>query len=167
MKAERCRDEDEWATNYRRFGIRVLKLHDADGGCFLTRWRLIDRDRFGLYLHHVSGPDPGLDLHDHPWPFGTLILRGSYLEDYATRSLAPDRRRWRVRGWGVGSFHWMPLGIAHRISVVKPGTWTLVVVGEKVRPWGFFLPSSGMDRGGWCDFREYDYPARRPSSRAR
>jgi len=37
-------------------------------------------DRFGVYLHCIDTPDPGVDLHDHPWWFGSLVLYGGYTE---------------------------------------------------------------------------------------
>lgn len=124
---------------------------------------------FGVYLHLIDAPDPGLDLHDHPWPFATIILRGGYTEEHASiRDAVPyaviaERvgkrsvcRPGVMRVWRRGSVHRMGLADAHRIIAVEPGTVTLVLRGRKVRPWGFYLPT------GWVDQRRYDYAARRP-----
>lgn len=149
-----------------------MRLFDADGRQFLKRWRLIDTSRFGLYLHHITGPDPGLDLHDHPWRFVSLILRGGYIEETAPARDASalariaDRypphdglTRGVVRGRRAGTIQRTALHEAHRIVEVRPHTWTLIVAGRKVRAWGFFQPD------GWVDFRRYDYQTRRPSMR--
>lgn len=47
-----------------------------------------DNRLFGAYLHHIDRPDPGFDLHDHPWPFVSIILRGGYTEEYADTRMA-------------------------------------------------------------------------------
>src|SRR5688500_6187293 len=66
----------------RRASFHRLTLRDNTGRSFLHR-RGIDVLPFGVYVHRILAPDPGLDLHDHPWPFVTLILRGGYVEEVA------------------------------------------------------------------------------------
>lgn len=156
---------------------RRLILTGPDGRVFLHR-RGVDHKRVGLYLHRIGAPDPGLDLHDHPWPFVSLVLRGGYDEEvepirtasaraasaeaverwvpnlYAgARAQRGDRRR-----WSAGSVHRMPLDHAHRIVSVRPGTVTLVLRGRVTRKWGFYMPH------GWVAENEYDYQTRRPLS---
>lgn len=123
------------------------------GKVFLDRFGL-EFERFGIYIHHIVDEDPGLDLHDHPWRFATLILRGGYVEEYGEARHRGHRRY--VRKWMAGSIHYMGDGDAHRIIFAHPGTWTLVIRGRKYRPWGFFQPE------GWVDQRDYDYELRRP-----
>lgn len=154
-----------------------LTLTGPRGDVFLDRFGL-ENDWFGIFVHHIAGPDPGLDLHDHPWPFASLILRGGYTEEAldardapawarSAETLAvmfpedPPRARGIRRRWGRGSFHRMPLTIAHRIVDVEPGTWTLVLRGRKSRSWGFYLSD------GYVDQRGYDYVARRPGAEIR
>lgn len=128
-----------------------LRLVHA-GRTFLDR-RGFECRWFGVYLHHIAGPDPGLDLHDHPWPFVSLILRGSYRELWAeTRSV--HARRFRT--WRAGTVHYLGLHEAHRIVAAEPGTWTLCVRGRKRPTWGFYVPA------GWVAHSEYDYATRRP-----
>jgi len=149
-----------------------LTLRHA-GRAFLDR-RGFECRWFGIYLHRIDAPDPGRDLHDHPWPFVSIILRGGYEEKYADtreapflalaaeqneRCVGPDRatcRRGFRTGWAVGSIHRMPLTMCHRIVAVHPGTMTLVLRGRKSRQWGFYQPI------GWVSHRRYDYQTRRP-----
>lgn len=145
---------------------RRLTLRHA-GKVFLDRWGLETR-WFGVFLHHIAGPDPGLDLHDHPWPFVSVILRGSYTEEVADARqaclMAEIAERYPetathggVRAWRRGSVHRLGLDEAHRITKVEPGTWTLVLRGRKVRSWGFYQPD------GWVNWQSYDYATRRPN----
>ena len=129
---------------------RLMLSHQ--GRVFLDRWGLECR-WFGVFVHHIAGPDPGVDLHDHPWPFVSLVVRGSYLEEVAD---ARNPRSTTLFGRGRWSVHRMPLTRAHRITLAKQGTWTLVLRGRKQRSWGFYQPE------GFVDWRAYDYAARRP-----
>lgn len=109
---------------------------------FLTRWRVISTPLFGLYVHRIDGPDPRPTLHDHPWPFVTFVLAGSYTEDFrSTRCdhIGPIMRR-RSREWRRWSVHRMRKTDAHTITSVRARTWTLLLVGRRRREpsWGYW-----------------------------
>ena len=127
-----------------------------DGRTFLDRWGLVHERLGGFYLHHIAAADPGLDVHDHPWWFATIVLRGGYTEHYF-----PDARRAHgetIRHWLRFSVHTMPLTVAHRIIDAEPNTWTLVLRGPTRRDWGFYVRDIG-----WIPWGVYDYENRRPS----
>ena len=50
---------------------------------YLERYYLFLKERksfpFNVFLHKFLKGDPD-DVHDHPWPYATLILRGGYWE---------------------------------------------------------------------------------------
>ena len=152
------RDHEQRPTRDRKIlglGWRHLDLIHA-GRTFLRR-RGVEHSRLGgILLHRIDGPDPGLDLHDHPWPFLSIVLRGGYTEEALYEP--GDSHRGTRRTWRRWSAHRMPLNVAHSIVDVQPGTVTLVLRGRKVRRWGFYLPT------GWVDWAEYDYDARRPNT---
>jgi hypothetical protein len=116
---------------------------------YLKRWRLIDWDFFGVYLHRFddSDPDPGT-FHNHPWWALVFILEGSYVEgrlDREKRSVAWHRRT---------RFNLLRPNTWHRVELIpgerKP-VWTLLVRGKRrwtlippdgprIPDWGFFRP---------------------------
>lgn len=115
--------------------IRRLTLtRREDGKVYLDRWGF--ETRFGgIYLHKMTAPDPGLDVHNHPWRFASLILRGGYGEIVKRPHGRP------YSSWRAGSLHRFPLEWAHRIvRLRRVPTWTLVFRGPRVREWGFFTP---------------------------
>lgn len=143
--------------------LRRLTLRRADGRVYLDRWGAqIIGDRLGIYLHKMSAPDPGIDLHDHPWTFITIPLWGGYTEERALCREAPgmakiadrfpdtctrgvvEHRRWlRPR--------MMRLDECHRITALdRPTVWTLVLRGPRRRKWGFYGP------WGYLPEPEYD-----------
>jgi hypothetical protein len=142
-----------------------LRLRRSDGRVYLDRWG-IECSYGGIFLHRMDAPDPGVDLHTHPWPFVSIVLWGGYTEERCRNVLAPhiaraaerdplDHRRGvdRRRRWlSIAS---TPLEYCHRIVELHgTPTWTLVIRGRKVRPWGFILPS------GWMHWEEYDRTVR-------
>lgn len=149
------------------FRRRLTLSHD--GRPFLDRWGLVHERFGGFLLHHIADADPGKDLHDHPWAFTSIVLRGGYTEEVADTRVAsamatvadmyPDScTPGAPRSWRRFSIHHMPLTTAHRITAAEPGTWTLVLRGPTRRRWGFYLPTH------WIVWTSYPYETRRPSS---
>ncbi len=50
---------------------------------YLERYYVFLKDRtwfpFNMFIHKFLKSDPD-DVHDHPWPYATLILKGGYYE---------------------------------------------------------------------------------------
>ncbi len=123
------------------------RIHHRDGSQLLFRVRVIQTPWAGIYVHHLTSPDTG-DLHDHPWNFLSIVVRGGYDEILdpapADRSVMAS---WRT--WGRWSVHRMRTTSAHRIESVQPGTWTIVVTGRRARRWGFWHACRWTD---WADY---------------
>lgn len=132
-----------------------MRLRRADGQVYMDRWGIERSPWFGIYVHRFTAPDPGIDLHDHPWTFWSLVLKGGYTEercdvrDAPRRAFAAEvgqcergrsvhRRRFSVRS--------LRLDECHRIvSLDGPVCWTLVVHGSWRRKWGFYLPAGFVE----------------------
>ena len=108
----------------------------------LTRYYLFLKERkhfpFNIFLHKFHKGDPG-DVHDHPWPYFTLILAGGYYEwtpKMWNGCKAGYERHWR----GPGHFRFCSATSYHRIEL-KPGItpWTLFIPGPHKREWGFLV----------------------------
>lgn len=127
-----------------------LRLRRSDGEIHLDRWGFEIKRVGGIFLHRLNTPDPGVDLHDHPWTFWSFVLRGGYIEERCLTRHASARARWAEglewahRGDLVErkqySFKSMRLDECHRITHVNVGTWTLVIHGPSRRTWGFYEP---------------------------
>lgn len=62
----------------RRLPDFVIGGHDNP---YLLRWHLIPRNAvFNIYLHKFLRDDDDRALHDHPWPWCSILLRGEYAE---------------------------------------------------------------------------------------
>lgn len=158
---------DGTSETARKTGLwRRMRLRRADGQVYLDRWGL-GHDRIGRVLvHRMQAPDPGVDLHDHPWWFVSIVLWGGYTEQRALIREAPELAQWAER-WPttcrrgvenerrVGSVQSMRLDECHSITELRRRTcWTLVIGGPRRRGWGFYLPT------GFVDERTYDETVR-------
>lgn len=126
-----------------------LRLRRADGQIYLDRWGWECR-WFGIFLHKMDAPDPGIDLHDHPWWFTSVILRGGYREVRA-QNRRPNVTFGKQRA-RVGTLR---LDESHRINeLTRTPTWTLVLHGPKRQEWGFYV-----DRE-WIYWKTYEETVR-------
>lgn len=139
--------------------LECKDIGNGPGDVFFNRYTVLKCRWFSAYLHQFFRSDSDLCLHDHPWSFVSIVLRGGYFEEmradqahrdehYRDRGtdgfeeleLGPTALCWRR----PGSILIRPARVAHRI-VVEPGSrpWSMVIVGRKSRPWGFYT------RDGW------------------
>jgi hypothetical protein len=127
-------------------------------GAYLRRWYLLPRNPVcNVYLHHFLRDDDDRALHDHPWAWASLLLRGEYIE--CTIDAGGIHRR-TIRE--AGSLKISLPSRAHRIELFnteddprqgKDPCWTLFITGPRVRDWGFHCP----DRG-WVHFMRFTKP---------
>lgn len=105
---------------------------------YMKRWWLLRLGPLHIRVHNILSPDPGRDLHSHPWRFRTFILRGWYKEErasfprkftrYAGDTSAMDRDEW------------------HKITnISRAGVWTLFVTIGKPKGWGFRVNGETVD----------------------
>jgi hypothetical protein len=125
-------------------GFQVVQ----NGRPHLDRLRIVGTPWFSVLLHRIHGPDMDRDPHDHPWPFASLILSGSY--DELLWDPRPQDIRWvRKRHHGRFSLRAVKLSQAHRITDVDGLLWTLVLAGRRRESWRFWTDA------GPVDWREY------------
>jgi hypothetical protein len=112
----------------------------------------------------MDAPDPGVDLHDHPWWFVSIILWGGYEEERALTREAPMMaeiadtvghpetcHRGVLEERRPGSIKVMRGTECHTIvRLLRKRSWSLVVKGPRRGSWGFYL------HGGYMPERQYD-----------
>lgn len=108
---------------------------------YLIRYYLFLKDRkkfpFNIFIHRFLLSDLS-DLHDHPFPYFTFILKGGYWEwipIYNELSqITGETKVWR----GCGHFRFCKANSYHRVEI-EPDVdcWTLFMPGPQIREWGF------------------------------
>ena len=126
----------------------------------LIRWILFRIPSFGIFIHKFCRSDYDRALHDHPWTFISLILKGGYYE--VTEEIVPGViSKQFVFNWRApGSLLYRPAEFKHRVVLqqlnnglkrwLEP-SWSLILVFRRRRKWGFWLKDK------WCWWRQYDY----------
>lgn len=140
--------EPQWAF-VRRIVIPDIKEPEKD---YLVRWKLISTPWFGIYLHKVLLPDRDRMMHDHPWKFKSLILKGGYIEHWRFWSDRFTGAVHAVNKYKFGSVNSIGLYDFHSIKeLLRVPTWTLVFVGRRQKDWGYDTPD------GWVSHTKYNW----------
>lgn len=170
----------DWTVN--RLIARAMRtpyfhLHHGDGSLYMERYWLVPLTygAFGCYtakwwrepsawllqtlgiavrVHHICTADLDRSLHDHPWDWVSIVLRGWYLEARPSH-IAPcfhgeEEELTHITARHAGSFAFRHATDRHRITHVEPETWTLFITGPKVQWWGFYTPA------GKVYYRDYE-----------
>lgn len=104
---------------------------------YMNRWWFIKPrkwyDKFfgGVRVHQILRSDGDRHLHDHPWPYCSIILKGGYTE------VTSKGEKW----YGPGSILFRPSNHFHRLILPEgTSTWSLFIMGPYQHGWGFKIP---------------------------
>ena len=140
-----------------RRGRKRIVMDRVNDQPYLERYYIFLKDRqhfpFNIFLHKFLRSDPD-DVHDHPWPYATLILKGGYYEwtpDFNEQGIKTgETRHWR----GPGHFRICRSTSYHRIELAEGvECWTLFMPGPQRREWGFLVGSPNNQR--WVHWEQY------------
>jgi hypothetical protein len=141
-----------------KMGRKRIIMDRESNEPYLERYYLFLKDRkrfpFNIFLHKFLKGDPD-DVHDHPWPYATLILKGGYYEwvpEFDVDGVVVGQRcHWR----GPGHFRVCNPNSYHRIEL-KPGVtaWTLFMPGPHKRDWGFLVNNKWIQNDEYINGRK-------------
>lgn len=87
-------------------------------------------------IHHILRQDTDPHMHNHPWTFRSVVLKGGYIEARPW-SQANEYKR-SVVSRPAGSTYKLGADEFHRIMCVSQGgAWTLFVTWRYQHTWGF------------------------------
>ena len=136
-----------------RYGRKRIIMDRINDEPYLERYYLFLKDRkkfpFNIFLHKFLKSDPD-DVHDHPWPYATLIIKGGYWEwipQFDDKGLKyGEVAKWR----GPGHFRTCSANSFHRIELdPSVDCWTIFMPGPQKREWGFLVKNK------WIQNDEY------------
>ena len=131
------------------FKDRKRIIYDRGGEReYLVRYYLFLKDRknfpFNFTLHKILESDEPV-LHDHPWDWGAMILKGGYWEHTETG------KHWRgpghIRLRKAQDLHWLELAKDENGDNIP--CWSLFFMGKQKHDWGF------MKDGQWVQNELY------------
>jgi hypothetical protein len=134
-----------------KLGRKRIVMDRQDNEPYLERYYVFLKDRkwfpFNVFIHKFLKSDPD-DVHDHPWSYATLILKGGYYEwlpvfDAVGNKIA-ETCTWRQ----PGHFRICKATSYHRIELDPSVTcWTLFMPGPQRRDWGFLVKNKWIPNG--------------------
>lgn len=113
---------------------------------YLVRYYLFLKERknfpFNITLHKILVSDEPV-LHDHPWNWGAVILKGGYWEHIPIISqegaVVGSTKVWRgpghIRFRNAEDLHWLELEKDENGKEIP--CWSLFFMGQKRSEWGF------------------------------
>lgn len=132
--------------------IRKEQLLDVTFATHLERLR-VPFVVENAYVHRFLRSDDDRALHDHPWPWMSILLDGEYLEHRPLHSNgAADQSQANPRLAGSIAIN-TDASQAHRIELTTGNPVTLFLTGHKTRDWGFWCGSRWVH---WRRFTELD-----------
>lgn len=124
----------------------VKEIRSKQGELHFKRWRIWSTKWFNIYLHFINKADEDKHLHDHPWSFWSIILKGAYIELLGEEGqYTPSRQIYR--GWLNMSYRTKK--VPHMIGAVVKPTYSLVITGPGSREWGY------TTEDGWKNHSQY------------
>ena len=144
----------KWFLNFlERSGRRRIVMDRINDQPYLERYYVFLKDRkrfpFNIFLHKFLRSDPD-HVHDHPWPYATIILKGGYWEwvpqfnsvGEKTNEIAVWRAPGHIRFCSATSYHRIELD-------PEIECWTLFMPGPQRRDWGFLVENQ------WVPHEQY------------
>lgn len=148
----------------------------SDGQIYLIRYSLFSCPWFAIKLHNIVRDDD-ICMHDHPWTYISIILKGGYVEQKVAsekeidvnlkKGLPNEKGEYSYKGHRLlsqytpgdylfytkqikhpGNILYRPAKTIHRLEIFQP-CWTLVITFKKIREWGF------ITKRGWIKWFEY------------
>lgn len=132
---------------HRQFKVPIGDISDP----LMWRWQIF---RVGtlprVFVHKFLRSDYDRALHNHPWWFVSVLIKGEYFEHTETGVI---HRK-------APSIVYRPITHRHRVELVKDRVpfvhdihlyrerpcWTLFITGPERQQWGFFCPEGFIDR---------------------
>jgi hypothetical protein len=111
--------------------MKLLKeIKSKQGVVFFRRYHLFSTPWFHCWIHHIFRADEDRHLHDHPWNFFGVVLKGGYIEE--TEKGLCDRLPFSIN-YGRHTY-------THKIAkVLSKKTVTLFFVGRETYDWGYHV----------------------------
>jgi len=138
-----------WFLNLlEHIGRKRIVMDRQNNEPYLERYYVFLKDRkrfpFNIFIHKFLKSDPD-DVHDHPWPYATLILKGGYWE-WLPQFDSQGNKMSETAVWrGAGHFRTSSAKSFHRIELdPEVECWTMFMPGPQKREWGFLVNNKWM-----------------------
>lgn len=108
----------------------VKEIKSKEGVLHFRRWQLLKTRWFTIYIHGIYHKDEDTHLHNHPWNFINMILKGSYTEQTVNGTIL--QKPFRINKRKGSDYHKI-------LNVHTNVVYTLFIIGSKRMEWGYLV----------------------------
>lgn len=121
----------------------LLRWDDFDG---FAQFVIVETPWFKVVLNFHVKPNPVREMHNHPWSFLAVVIKGSYTEVVGTED---DDRLINTHYNHINFFtHHGPTDVHGIVGVEKGGCTTLMLIGpSNLRQWTYYDCNQTPGRG--------------------
>jgi len=132
----------------------ILEIKSKTGVLHFRRWKLFGTAWFSVFLHGIYESDKDKHMHNHPWSYCSIIVKGEYVEEYLDgsdtkirfRNSRPLRNFYNPKYWPQ-LFKFQPSTRFHKIlKLVTPVVYSIVIARTNdTRLWGYNVDGKFID----------------------
>ena len=114
----------------------IKEIKSKTGELHFKRWEILKTRWGSIWLHAIYKADQDKHLHNHPWDFTSVVLKGSYYEQTSLGNKKQYPGKINIRN---GEEH-------HKIlELLSPVVYTLFFVSAPKRLWGYKVEGKFID----------------------
>ena len=114
----------------------IKEIKSKTGELHFKRWEILKTRWGSIWLHAIHKADTDKHLHNHPWDFISVVLKGSYYEQTPKGNKKQYPGKINLRN---GEEH-------HKIlELLSPVVYTLFFVSAPKRQWGYKVEGKFID----------------------
>ncbi len=141
--------ENTWKPKF-YFGRNPELLTGVGRDEYMWRWKVAQWLGYELRFHMFRSSDPD-DMHDHPFWFLSLLLAGTYTEQFED----PETKETKTIIRKGLSLAYRRATHKHRVLVPDGPALTLVLSGRRSRAWGFWPTCKDGITKQWQYWKDY------------
>lgn len=106
----------------------IKEIKSKSGKLHFRRWEILKTKWFSIWIHGIYAADQDKHLHNHPWDFKSIVLKGSYVEKTESGFVRQYSGKINIRNGA--NFHKI-------LRLTSPAVYTLFIVTPPKRTWGY------------------------------
>jgi hypothetical protein len=109
--------------------MRLIKeIKSKSGKLHFRRWEILKTPWFSIWIHGIYAPDEDKHLHNHPWDFKSIVLKGNYIEETENGYIIQHPGKYNSRNGE--DFHKIK-------QLISESVYTLFISTPVKRDWGY------------------------------
>ena len=122
----------------------IKEIKSKEGDVHFKRWQILKTPFGSIWLHAIHKADQDKHLHNHPWDFISVVLKGSYKE--MTQQGIKFQTPGKINVRDGSEYHKI-------LEVESEVVYTLFFVSKPKRLWGYDVDNRFVDHEKYRDMK--------------